>query len=231
MSTAKPEKFLYKNPDGEIFDPEGAIKRHTTLHTLDVTLETTPAGDLGFTIRAAGRAMARLCQILNSAPVNGDPLKAVVPLRLYSNATECDIEDIEYFLHDNGLGPTLENIAIGYLSEAATTAILELDVHLGTETQKFAVVRIASRYDSESERLSHLGKCLSHIDFKIPGKPSDAEPMLVTVVSEQSPICIENLEGRTIGEWRIIRALKPVKQAKHGGFILEHIEEAPTYES
>lgn len=231
MSTTNRQKTMFKNPDGEIFDPEAAIKRHPALANLDVTLETNPSGDLKFIARASGATMARLCQILNAAPVNGDPLKAVVPLRLYSNATECDIEDIEYFLHDNGLGPTLENIAIGYLSEAATTAILELDVHLGTETQKFAVVRIASRYDSEHERLSHLGKCLSHIDFKIPGKPSDAEPTLVTVASEQSPICIEALEGHVLGGgWRIIRALKPTKQAPHGGFILEHIEEAPTHE-
>lgn len=224
MSTAKPEKVMYKNPSGEIFDPEGAIKRHPALANLDVVLETNPSGDLEFIARASGATMARLCQILNSAPVNGDPLHAIVLLRLNSNVPECDIEDIEYFLHDNRLDPTLENIATGYLSEAATTAILELDVHLGADTQKFAVTRIISRYDSAFERLSHLGKCLSHIDFKIPAEPSDAEPTLVTVVSEQAPIRIENLEDHTIGDkWRIIRALKPTKQAPHGGFILEHL--------
>lgn len=224
MSTAKPKKVLYKNPDGEIFDPEAAIKRHPALANLDVTLETSASGDLEFTTIASGATMARLCQILNSAPVNGDPLHAIVPLRLYSNATECDIEDIEYFLHDNGLDPTLENIAIGYLSEAETTAILELDVPLGTETQKFAVVRIASRHDSARERLSHLGKCLSHIDFKIPGEPGDAEPNRINVVSEQRQIRIEDLEGHVLGGWRILHALKPVKGAPHGGFILERLE-------
>ena len=130
MSTAKPEKVMYKNPDGEIFDPEGAIKRHPALASLDVTLETSPAGDLGFTIRAT---------------------------------------------------------------------------------------RIAGRYNSEAEHLSH-------IDFKIPGEPADANPKLVTVVSEQAPISIEGLEGHTIGgQWRVIRALKPVKGTPHGGFILEHL--------
>lgn len=78
----------------------------------------------------------------------------------------------------------------------------------------------------EAEHLSCLGKRLSHIDFKIPGEPTDAEPKLVTVVSEQALICIEDLEGHTIGgQWRIIRALKPVKGAPHGGFILEHLEQ------
>lgn len=231
MSTTNHQKTMFKNPDGEICDPEGAIKRHTALANLDVTLETNPSGDLEFIARASGATMARLCQILNAAPVNGDPLRAIVPLRLYSNATECDIQDIEYFLHDNSMDPTLENIAIGYLSEAATTDPLEIDVHMGVGRQKFAATRITIRYDSESERLSHLGKCLSRIDFKIPGEPSDAEPKLVTVVSEQSPICIEGLEGRTLGDgWRIIHALEPTGKAEHGGFILERTHCAPRYE-
>lgn len=225
MSTAKPEKFLYKNPDGEIFDPEGAIKRHTELANLDVTLETNPSGDLEFITRASGATMARLCQILNSAPVNGNPLKAIVNLWGDTTVSECEREDILYFLSDNGHDATLENIAAAHLHEATTNQPLELDVHLGADTKEFAVTRITSRYDSESERLSHLGKCLSHINFKIPGGPKDAEPKGVTIVSEQAPIRIEALEGRTLGDgWRIIHALKPGGNAPHGGFILEHID-------
>lgn len=64
MSTAKPEKVLYKNPDGEIFDPEAAIKRHPALANLDVTLETNPSGDLEFIARASGTTMARPSQNL-----------------------------------------------------------------------------------------------------------------------------------------------------------------------
>lgn len=74
------------------------------------------------------------------------------------------------------------------------------------------------------------GKYLSHIDFKIPGEPADAEPKLVTIVSKQAPISIENLESHTISDkWRIIRALKPVKGAPHGGFILERLERPTTH--
>ena len=74
------------------------------------------------------------------------------------------------------------------------------------------------------------GKYLSHIDFKIPGEPADAEPKLVTIVSKQAPISIENLESHTIiDKWRIIRALKPVKGAPHGGFILERLERPTTH--
>lgn len=225
MASKKPEKVLYQLPSGEKFDVEAAIMRHSRLHTVDALVERRDRGDIRFTISANPWAMQSLVKILNAAPVNGDPLNAIVPLRLYSNATECDIEDIEYFLHDNHLDPTLENIAIGYLSEAATTDTLELDARIGAISGKYAVTRIASRYDSETEHLSNRGKCLSRIDFKIPGEPTDAEPELIIVVSEQATISIEDLEGHTFGDrWRIIRALKPVKGAPHGGFILEHLE-------
>lgn len=224
MPRKKTEKVLYQLPNGKRFDVEGAIKRHPALSTADALVERSGPADIQFTITASPWTMARLVQILDSAPVNGDPLNAIVPLRLYSNATECDIEDIEYFLHDNHLDATLENIAVGYLSEAATTDPLELDVRLGAISGKYVATRIAGRYDSEAEHLSCLGECLSHIDFKIPGETADANPKLVTVVSEQATISIESLEGHTLGsgKWRVIRALKPVKGAPHGGFILEH---------
>lgn len=231
MTTKRPEKVLYELPNGERFDVEAAIMRHPKLHTVDALVERRDRDDIRFTISANPWAMQSLVEILNAAPVNGDPLNAVIPLRLYSNATECDIEDIEYFLHDHKMEPTLENIAVGYLSEAATTDPLELDLRIGAISGKYAVTRIARRYDSEAEHLSCLGKCLSHIDFKIPGAPDDAEPKLIIVVSEQSPIDIEGLEGNTFdGGWRIIRALKPVKGAPHGGFILERRERRTTHE-
>lgn len=227
MTDKKTEKVVYETPAGEIFDVEGAFERHPSITpgkaNVDLWVNADRHGGLYFELRLYGETMARLTQILNAAPVDGNPLNAIVPLRLYSNATECDIEDIEYFLHDNHLDATLENVAIGYLSEAATTDPLELDVRIGAISGKYAATRIAGRYDCEAEHLSRLGKCLSHIDFKIPGEPADAEPKLVTVVSEQALISIEDLEGHTIGSrWRIIRALKPVKGAPHGGFILEH---------
>lgn len=226
MTRKKTEKVLYKLPNGETFDAEAAFARHPALIAADVLIAREVPHDIRFTITVSPWTMSKLVQILDSAPVDGDPLNTIIPLRVYSNATECDIEDIEYFLHDHKMEPTLENIAVGYLSEAATTDPLELNVRLGAISGKYAVTRIASRYDSEAEHLSRLGKYLSHIDFKIPGEPADAEPKLVTVVSEQAPISIENLEGHTISDrWRIIRALKPVKGAPHGGFIIEHLEQ------
>lgn len=226
MTKKNTEKVLYKLPNGETFDAEAAFARHPALTTADVLITREVPYDIRFTITVSPWTMSKLVQILDSAPVNGDPLNAIVPLRLYSTATECDVEDIEYFLHDNHLDATLENIAVGYLSEAATTDPLDLDVRLGAISRKYAATRIAGRYDSETEHISCLGECLSHINFKIPGEPTGAEPQLATVVSEQATIGIENLEGHIIGDrWRIIRALKPVKGAPHGGFILERLEQ------
>ena len=70
MSTAKPEKVIYKNPDGEMFDPEAAIMRHPALANIDVALERSPSYGPEFTIKASAWTMARLCQILNAASAN-----------------------------------------------------------------------------------------------------------------------------------------------------------------
>lgn len=79
--TDKTNKVVYKNPGGEIFDPEAAIMRHPALANIDVSLEHTPSYDLEFTIRASNWTMARLCQILNAAPHNpkGTPCKNSTP--------------------------------------------------------------------------------------------------------------------------------------------------------
>lgn len=225
MTTANPKKVLYKNPDGEIFDPEGAIKRHTALANLDVTLETNPSGDLQFIARASGTTMARLCQILNAAPVNGDPLRAIVNLDLDTTANEAQREALVDYLGSIGHEPTLENVATAYLHEAATDQPLDLDVHIGDHTQEYAVTRVSSRSDDKFARLSYSGACLSSISFKIPPEPTDPGPKEVTFITETGPICIEGLEGRVLGGgWRIIHALEPAGQAKHGGFILERLE-------
>lgn len=125
MPRKKTEKVLYQLPNGERFDVEGAIKRHPALSTVDALVERSGPADIQFTITASPWTMARLVQILNSAPVNGDPLNAIVPLRLYSNATECDVEDIEYFLHDNHLDATQEavkNLALAEIDHKIRTA-------------------------------------------------------------------------------------------------------------
>lgn len=223
MTKEKTEKVLYKLPDGETFDVEGAFARHPALSTVEAVVERRSPDDIQFSITAGPWTMARLVQILNSAPADGDPLQAIVDLDLCTTTSEAEREALVDYLGSVGQDPTVENVATAYIHEATRDKPLELDVRLSAISGKYAVTRIASRYDSETEHISCRGKCLSHIDFTIPADPTDAGPKLVTVVSEKAPISIEDLEGNTIsGRWRIIRALKPVKEAPHGGFILEY---------
>lgn len=226
MTTAKPKKTRFQNHDGEIFDPESAIKRHHTLTTLDVAVEVSPSYGLEFTMKATGATMARLCQILNSAPVNGDPLRAIVNLDLDTTANEARREALVDYLGAVEQEPTLGNVAAAYLHEATTDQPLELDVHIGDSTQKYAVTRVSSRHDDKFARLSYNGACISSVTIQIPAEPTYPGPKEVTFITETGPICIEGLEGRTLGDkWRIIHALEPAGQAPHGGFILERIEE------
>lgn len=214
-------KFMYKTPTGEIFDVDGAFSRHPAITpgkaSIDMWVETEPNNGLYFELRLSPYAMARLCQILNAAPVNGDPLAATVNLKLDTTATSCEVEDIGYFLFDNDLPPTLENIAAGYLHEGERHEPLEVNVLLGDIRKKYAVAPIIHRHDSDGEGLSNIA-------FKIPPDHTGAEPTLVTVVSERGPVSAENIVGHTIDHgdsWRIIRALKPRGNARYGGLILE----------
>lgn len=86
----KPEKVMYKNPDGEIFDVDGAFMRHPAIAPgkadIDLWVKAERYNGVYFELRLSCGAMARLVQILNAAPVNGDPLNAIVNLELDSTA-------------------------------------------------------------------------------------------------------------------------------------------------
>ena len=98
-------KFMYKTSTGEIFDVEGAFKRHPVITPgkagIDLWVESGRHNGLHFELRLSAGTMARLCQILNAAPVNGGPLGAIVNLKLNTTATSCEVEDIGYFHFDN----------------------------------------------------------------------------------------------------------------------------------
>lgn len=55
--------------------------------------------------------MARLVEILNAAPVDGNPLNAIVNLEIDSTASDDAREKIARYLADNGYDAALENIA------------------------------------------------------------------------------------------------------------------------
>lgn len=230
----------YEINPGEWVDIEAAFDRHTALtdrrglfelelhpgviyervasaKTGGVKNVYTP---IGFTLKVSGTNISTLIKILNAAPVNGDPLQAIVNLELDSTAGTWTRERIARYLADVGANPTLENCAAGYLYEVGENEPLKIDVAAG-EYKEYAVTSVISKSDSTKSWLSRdSGTGLSSVTFEVPDNP-------VTVVSENSSINLEDLEGVIIanGGYRIIRALEPGGKSPLGGFILERIEE------
>lgn len=222
--TEKTEKVVFENPDGEVYDVYGAFDRHPALTgrnaDTDISVDLNPSYEMEFTIKVGAGTMARLVQILNSAPVDGNPLNAIVNLELDSTAGTWARERIARYLADVGANPTLENCAAGYLYEVGENKLLKIDVAAG-EYKEYAVTSVISKSDSTKSRLSRgHGTGLSSVTFGAPDNP-------VTIVSENSSINLEDLAGVIIanGEYRIMHALEPGGKSPLGGFILERIEE------
>lgn len=217
----KTEKVMYENPDGEIFDVDGAFMRHPTITpgkaNIDLWVKAERHNGLYFELRLSAKTMARLVQILNSAPVNGDPLNAIVNLWGDTTVTEVGREDILYFLSENGYDATLENIAAGYLYEVGENKPLGIDV-VANERKEYAVTKVWSKSDSPSHVYPGGHRKPAYLNLKTPEET-------VTITSENDVIHIEDLEGVIIGNgtWRILHALEPGGKAPLGGFILERV--------
>lgn len=110
----------------------GAFDRHPALTgrnaDTDISVELSPSYELEFTIKVGAGTMARLVQILNAAPVNGDPLNAIVNLEIDSTASDRAREKIAHYLADNDYEATLENVAAAFLY--AETEFSQLDIEL-----------------------------------------------------------------------------------------------------
>lgn len=236
MTDKKTPKIKYEITPGEYVDIAGAFDRHTALAAweidTDVETERYAIGLLGpvrntdtvtgYNLRLSPASLSALIKILNAAPVNGDPLHAIVNLYLDTTANEAELEAMVDYLGAIGCNSTLKNTAAAYLHEVESNKPLLLDV-VTAESREYAITRVTSRYDNEAERYSGNGKCLSTITFNVPTEPETAKYAPVTVVSEQHSIHLEDLEGSIIGNgmWRIMHALEPNGGAALGGFILE----------
>lgn len=230
----------YEINPGEFVDINGAFDRHPALHGTQLETDTestrvtramtgetkTVHTTVGYGLWMSPTAFSALIKILNAAPVNGDPLRAIVNLYLDTTADEAELEAMVDYLGAIGCNSTLENVATAYLHEVKSSKPLLLDV-VTAESREYAITRVTSHYDNEAERYSGNGKYLSTITFNVPTDPETGKYAPVTVVSEQHSIHIEDLEGSIIGNgmWRIMHALEPGEGAALGGFILERIKE------
>ena len=219
----------YEISPGEFVDVAGAFDRHPALNGIQLETDTestrvssamtgetkTIHTTVGYGLWMSPTAFSALIKILNAAPVNGDPLQAIVNLELDSTAETWTRERIARYLADVGANPTLENCAAGYLHEVGENKPLKIDVAAG-EYKEYAVTKVWSKSDSPSHVYPGGHSKPAYLNMKTPEET-------VTITSENDVIHIEDLEGVIIGNgtWRIMHALEPGGKAPLGGFILE----------
>lgn len=231
--TDKTPKIFYEITPGEYVDINSAIDRHPALHGIQLETDTestrvtsAKTGEtkaihttVGYGLWMSPAVFSTLIKILNAAPVNGDPLQAIVNLDLDTTANEAEREAMVDYLSATGDNPTLENIAAAYLYDAGGNKPLELDVIAG-ERREYAVTKVWSKSDSPSHVYPGGHRKPAYLNLKTPDET-------VTITSEKDVMHIEDLEGVIIGNgtWRILHALEPCGKAPLGGFILERVKE------
>lgn len=196
--------------------PDVIRERVASAKTGEVKNVYTP---IGFTLKVSGANLSALIKILNAAPVNGDPLQAIVNLYLDTTANEAELEALVDYLSGTGHDSTLENVAAGYLYDVGGNKPLEIGV-VAAERKEYAVTRVWSKSDSPSHVYPGGHRKPAYLNLKTPDET-------VTITSEKDVIHIEDLEGAIIGNgtWRILHALEPGGKAPLGGFILERTKQ------
>lgn len=228
MTNKHPIKYEI-NP-GEFVDIAGAFDRHPALNGIQLETDTestrvsramtgetkTVHTTVGYGLWMSPTTFSALINILNAAPVNGDPLQAIVNLDLDTTANEAEREALVDYLSGTGNDSTLENVAAGYLYDVGGNKPLEIDV-VAAERKKYAVTKVWSKSDSPSHVYPGGRRKPAYLNLKTPEET-------VTITSEKDVIRIEDLEGAIIsnGTWSIMHALEPGGKAPLGGFILEH---------
>lgn len=138
-------KILYATGNGETFDPMSALLRHPSISggespecslTAEGDAFPLPAPDgyahkinspfLTFTLTLTASKMAALTRVLNSAPVDGKPQHGIVNLYTDTDASEEEAEQIEKYLSNNEMHPTVENVAEAYLRADTDTTFLDI---------------------------------------------------------------------------------------------------------
>lgn len=217
MIDKKTEKVVFKNLDGEVYDVYGAFDRHPALTgrnaDTDISVDLNPSYEMEFTIRVGAGTMARLVQILNSAPINGDPLNAIVNLEIDSTASGYAREKIARYLADNGYDATLENIAAGYVYNVDSLDELQVD---------------AAGHEYVVSRITTLTGMFIQEDIT---SPTIYETRAIASVPNSSVMFTSKdkrmgeFAGEEYGGYRIVKVFEPGGYATNGGVIMERIKE------
>nr|DAQ76591.1 MAG TPA: hypothetical protein [Caudoviricetes sp.] len=219
MTTEKTEKVVYENPDGEIFDVDGAFERHPAIapgkSDIDLWVKAERHNGLYFELRLGAGTMARLVQILNAAPVNGDPLNAIVSLDIDTTASIYAREKIARYLADNGYEVTLENIAAGFVYNIDSLNELQVDA-AGREYVVSRITTLTRTYHQKDITTPTIPETRLIVSAPFP----DGSVMFTAKGKK-----LEEFVGEEYGGYRIVKVFEPGGYATNGGVILERIKE------
>lgn len=217
MTNEKTEKVVYETPAGEIFDVIGAFERHPAITpgkaNVGLWVKSERYNGIHFKLRLSAEAMARLVQILNAAPVNGDPLNTIVNLEIDSTASDYAREKIARHLANNGDEPTLENIAAGYIYNVDSLDELQVDA-AGSEYVVSRITTLTGMFIQKDTTSPTIYETRFIASAPLP----DGSVMFTSKDKRMSEFA-----GEEYGGYRIVKVLKPGGCATNGGVIMERI--------
>ena len=190
-----------------------AFNRHSRLNNALLNMKTLTAAHIDeVTINLSAGHVRALTQILNMAPLDGDPLNLPVNIEADTDLLERDEERASLYLHDNGMEPTLENVAAAFLYSGADTPYSNITLPYG----KYCIARI-SGIKQEANTTGAATFALTTITT--PGGWN--EKVNTTFDFPNADISyIEGEEYKNLGA-RVLRYYEPGKNAALGGILME----------
>lgn len=192
-----------------------AFNRHSSLYNALLgnltTITTAHAEEVSITLDA-GKVRA-LTRILNTAPLDGDPLYTRVNVETDTDAWETDASRINRYLEENELDPTLRNVAAAFIY--AETEFPRLDIEL--QGKEYRVTRITKVEQSTSDA-GGRGSASTKIKVDAPGW--NEYPVFEFWGTE-----LYDVEGEECkkAKARAISYYHPDNVTALGGILMEHI--------
>lgn len=192
-----------------------AFNRHSRLNNALLNMKTLTTAHIDeVTINLSAGHVRALTQILNMAPLDGDPLNLPVNIEADTDLLERDEERTSLYLHDNGMEPTLENVAAAFLYSGADTPYSNITLPYG----KYCIARI-SGIRQEANTTGAATFALTTITT--PGGWN--EKVNTTFDFPNADISyVEGEEYKNLGA-RVLRYYEPGKNAALGGILMERI--------
>lgn len=229
MTTKKTPKIKYEINPGEFVDIAGAFDRHPALHGIQLETDTestrvssaktgetkTIHTTVGYGLWMSPTMFSALIKILNAAPVNGDPLNAIVSLDIDTTASIYAREKIARYLADNGYEATLENIAAGFVYNIDSLNALQVDA-AGREYVVSRITTLTRTFRQKDITAPTILETWLIVSASFP----DGSVMFTAKGKE-----LEEFVGVEYGGYRIVKVFEPGGDAINGGVILERIKE------